>query len=157
MPTKSTLPTHTDRGTRITKGDDNEVFDYPTGRCASSGAPWPDPCAQELDARGLSANALALKLRVPADRLTEIIRGQRAISAETALRLGRYFGTGAAIPDESAEQLRTCARRAGTRRADQPGGRRGVAVTSPGAGSHTAIRQSASPPAASEPRPAPCS
>ena len=52
---------------------------------------------RSLDARGLSANALALKLRVPADRLTEIIRGQRAISAETALRLGRYFGTGAAI------------------------------------------------------------
>ena len=51
--------------------------------------------ADELDARGLSANALALKLRVPANWLTDIIRGQRAISAETALRLGRYFGTGA--------------------------------------------------------------
>jgi addiction module HigA family antidote len=45
----------------------------------------------------MSANALALKLRVPANRLTEIIRGERAISAETALRLGRYFGTGAAF------------------------------------------------------------
>jgi antitoxin HigA-1 len=32
---------------------------------------------------------------VPANRLTEILRGQRAISAETALSLGRYFGTGA--------------------------------------------------------------
>jgi addiction module HigA family antidote len=53
--------------------------------------------ACELLARGLTANALSLKLRVPANRLSEIIRGQRAISAETALRLGRYFGTGGAF------------------------------------------------------------
>jgi len=51
--------------------------------------------ASELAARGLTANALALKLRVPSNRLSEIIRGQRAISAETAMRLGRCFGTGA--------------------------------------------------------------
>jgi addiction module HigA family antidote len=49
----------------------------------------------ELTARGLSAHALALKLRVPANRISEIIAGKRAISPETALRLGRYFGTGA--------------------------------------------------------------
>jgi addiction module HigA family antidote len=51
----------------------------------------------ELSARGLSAHALALKLRVPANRISEIIAGKRSISAETALRLGRYFGTGAAF------------------------------------------------------------
>lgn len=51
----------------------------------------------ELAARELSASALALKLRVPANRLTEIVSGKRGISAETALRLGRYFGTGAAF------------------------------------------------------------
>ena len=51
----------------------------------------------ELDARGLSANALALALRVPSGRITEILAGKRAISADTALRLGRYFGTGAAF------------------------------------------------------------
>ena len=51
----------------------------------------------ELAARGLSAHALALKLRVPANRISEIITGKRGISAETALRLGRYFGTGAAF------------------------------------------------------------
>ena len=51
----------------------------------------------ELTARGLSAHALALKLRVPANRISEIIAGKRGISAETALRLGRYFGTGAAF------------------------------------------------------------
>lgn len=50
-----------------------------------------------MKARGLSANALALRLRVPANRLTGILRGERAITAETALRLGRFFGTGAAF------------------------------------------------------------
>ena len=41
----------------------------------------------------LSANALALALRVPATRIGEIVRGRRGITPETALRLGRYFGT----------------------------------------------------------------
>src|SRR5271166_4791927 len=94
MPMKSTLPTRTDRGARIVKGDDNEVFNYPTGVVLSQVHPG-HTLVRELDARGLSANALALKLRVPANRLTEIIRGQHAISAETTLRRGRYFGTGA--------------------------------------------------------------
>lgn len=51
----------------------------------------------ELSTRRLTANAIALKLRVPANRISEIIAGKRGISAETALRLGRYFGTGAAF------------------------------------------------------------
>jgi addiction module HigA family antidote len=50
--------------------------------------------AREMEARELSANALALKLRVPANRISEIVAGNRGISPETALRLGRYFGTG---------------------------------------------------------------
>ncbi|WP_293857862.1 HigA family addiction module antitoxin [uncultured Alsobacter sp.] len=50
--------------------------------------------AEELAARRLSAQALALAIRVPANRVTEIVAGRRRISAETALRLGRYFGTG---------------------------------------------------------------
>ncbi|HUB49444.1 MAG TPA: HigA family addiction module antitoxin [Acetobacteraceae bacterium] len=75
---------------------DDAIFEYP------GGAPLPPvhpgrTLASELSARSLSANALALKLRVPANRLSEIIRGQRGISAETALRLGRCFGTGAAF------------------------------------------------------------
>ncbi len=41
----------------------------------------------------LSANALALALRVPATRIGEIVRERRGITPETALRLGRYFGT----------------------------------------------------------------
>jgi antitoxin HigA-1 len=51
----------------------------------------------ELDARGLSANALALKLRVPANRLTEILNGKRGVSPETALRLSRCLGPSAAF------------------------------------------------------------
>ncbi|HTR16452.1 MAG TPA: HigA family addiction module antitoxin [Acetobacteraceae bacterium] len=47
----------------------------------------------EMKARNLSANALALKLRVPANRISDIVRNKRAITAETALRLGRAFGT----------------------------------------------------------------
>jgi antitoxin HigA-1 len=42
---------------------------------------------------GLSARALAKELDVPANRLTEIMRGTRDVSADTAIRLGRYFGT----------------------------------------------------------------
>ena len=49
----------------------------------------------ELQERQLSANQLALSLRVPANRITAILQGKRSITAETALRLGRYFGTGA--------------------------------------------------------------
>src|SRR5205809_4232298 len=49
--------------------------------------------ADILKESGLSANALALRLRVPANRITTMIQGRRAITAETALRLARYFGT----------------------------------------------------------------
>jgi addiction module HigA family antidote len=42
---------------------------------------------------GLSARALAKELGVPANRLTEIMRGTRDVTADTAIRLGRYFGT----------------------------------------------------------------
>ncbi len=44
---------------------------------------------------GLSANALAIALRVPAPRINDIARERRAITADTALRLARYFGTSA--------------------------------------------------------------
>jgi len=47
---------------------------------------------RELTARELSANRLALSLRLPSSRIVEILNGNRGISAETALRLGRFFG-----------------------------------------------------------------
>lgn len=48
-----------------------------------------------LKESGLSINALALALRVPANRIGGIVKGQRGITADTALRLARYFGTSA--------------------------------------------------------------
>ena len=42
---------------------------------------------------GLTANRLATELMVPVTRVNDIARGKRAISADTALRLARYFGT----------------------------------------------------------------
>ena len=42
---------------------------------------------------GLSMNQLALALRVPGNRINAIVAGERGITADTALRLGRYFGT----------------------------------------------------------------
>jgi len=50
---------------------------------------------RELGARNLSANKLALAIRVPSGRITQILNGKRGISAETALRLSRYFGNSA--------------------------------------------------------------
>jgi addiction module HigA family antidote len=42
---------------------------------------------------GLSANALAQALRVPAPRINDIVRERRAVTPDTALRLARFFGT----------------------------------------------------------------
>jgi addiction module HigA family antidote len=42
---------------------------------------------------GLSANALAVALRVPATRISAVIKGERSVTADTALRLARFFGT----------------------------------------------------------------
>ena len=48
---------------------------------------------EELEEFGLSANALAKALDVPTNRVTAILKGQRGVTADTALRLSRYFGT----------------------------------------------------------------
>lgn len=50
---------------------------------------------RELAERDLSANKLALALRVPSGRITSILNGKRSISPDTALRLARYFGNSA--------------------------------------------------------------
>jgi antitoxin HigA-1 len=44
---------------------------------------------------GMSVNALALALRVPATRIGAIVKGERSVTADTALRLSRFFGTSA--------------------------------------------------------------
>src|SRR5680860_1891523 len=50
--------------------------------------------AEELQARGVSQAELARALRVPASRVSEVIRGRRSVNADLALRLGRWMGTG---------------------------------------------------------------
>jgi addiction module HigA family antidote len=47
---------------------------------------------RELAARKISANRLSLDIGVPSGRITDILNGRRSITADTALRLGRYFG-----------------------------------------------------------------
>ncbi len=56
----------------------------------------PGEALQEiLKVGGQSANALALALRIPANRITQILKGDRSITADTAMRLARYFSTSA--------------------------------------------------------------
>ena len=49
--------------------------------------------AEELRELSMSAAELARNLNVPTNRITEILHGQRAITGDTALRLGHFFGT----------------------------------------------------------------
>ena len=49
--------------------------------------------AEELEELGMSAAELARQLKVPTNRITGILNGQRAITGDTALRLGHFFGT----------------------------------------------------------------
>jgi len=65
----------------------------------------------------MSANELAKALGVPTNRINEIIRGKRGISGDTALRLGRWFGTGPDIWMNLQKKLRTAAGGRGNRRA----------------------------------------
>jgi addiction module HigA family antidote len=66
---------------------------------------------------GLTAHALALALRVPANRITAILAGERAVTAETALRLARHFGTSAGfwLNLQKAYELDVAERAAGER------------------------------------------
>ena len=48
---------------------------------------------EDLDALGMSAAELARRIEVPVNRITEILNGRRAVTGDTALRLGRFFGT----------------------------------------------------------------
>jgi addiction module HigA family antidote len=49
--------------------------------------------AEELKTLGMSAAELARKIRVPTNRVTQILNGQRSITGDTALRLAHFFGT----------------------------------------------------------------
>ena len=52
-----------------------------------------DHLAEELKELGISAAELARQIEVPVNRVTSIINRQRAVTADTALRLGHWFGT----------------------------------------------------------------
>jgi addiction module HigA family antidote len=71
--------------------------------------------AEELKEIGISASELARQLRVPPNRITAILNGQRAISGDTALRLAHFFGT---TPEfwlnlQSLYEIRLAARKSG--------------------------------------------
>jgi addiction module HigA family antidote len=51
--------------------------------------------ADDLRALNMSASALARQLKVPTNRITEILNGERAVTGDTALRLAHFFGTSA--------------------------------------------------------------
>jgi len=51
--------------------------------------------AEQLEELNMSAAELARQIRVPTNRVTQIVNGQRAITGDTALRLGHFFGTSA--------------------------------------------------------------
>ena len=48
---------------------------------------------EDLEALGMSASELARCIDVPVNRVTQILNGRRAVTGDTALRLGRFFGT----------------------------------------------------------------
>jgi len=56
--------------------------------------PHPGEILQEefLEPLGMSQNALAQAIGVPSNRINELVRGRRGVTADTDLRLGRYFG-----------------------------------------------------------------
>ena len=61
--------------------------------------------SDELDEIGLTAKKLAGVIEVPPNRLYQILAGKRNITADTALRLGRYFGHVSRFLDESAKRV----------------------------------------------------
>ena len=71
--------------------------------------------AEELEALGMTAAALARRIKVPTNRITEIINGQRAITGDTALRLAHFFGTSAEfwLNLQTLYDLRLAERKAG--------------------------------------------
>jgi addiction module HigA family antidote len=71
--------------------------------------------AEELEELAVSPTELARQLEVPANRVTQIINGKRAITGDTALRLGHWFGMSPQfwLNLQSAYEIRIAAERAG--------------------------------------------
>lgn len=77
---------------------------------------------EELEALCISATSLARQIQVPPNRITGIINGSRSVTADTALRLGHWFGTSAEfwMNLQKSWELRMAAREAGTKIAKLP-------------------------------------
>jgi addiction module HigA family antidote len=71
--------------------------------------------ADELEELAVSPTELARQIKVPANRLTQIIQGKRAVTGDTALRLGHWFGTSAQfwLNLQSAHDIRVAAAEVG--------------------------------------------
>ncbi len=71
---------------------------------------------EDLNALDMSAAELARRIEVPVNRITQILNGQRAITGDTALRLGRFFGTSAEfwLNLQKIYELRRAERKNGT-------------------------------------------
>ena len=78
--------------------------------------------AEQLEALNMSAAELSRQLRVPTNRITEILNGQRAVTGDTALRLGHFFGTSAEfwLNLQKLYELRRAEERAGETIKDLP-------------------------------------
>lgn len=75
----------------------NDIFEAPPDGFPMEPVHPGQLLADEITSRGLAAHALGLKLRVPANRITEIVNGKRGVSPDAALRLSRYLDPGAAF------------------------------------------------------------
>ena len=75
--------------------DKTDFSDVSTGERLANVTPGEVLKLDFMESMGLSARAFARDLDVPANRMTEIVNGRRAITAETAILLGRRFGTSA--------------------------------------------------------------
>lgn len=91
---------------------ETDFSDVATGEAIPPSTPGDILRREFLEPMGLSANALARALHVPANRITAILNGQRSITADTALRLARFFGTSPEfwINLQSAHDLRLAQR-----------------------------------------------
>jgi addiction module HigA family antidote len=78
--------------------------------------------AEELAELGVTPTELARQLKVPANRISQIIQGKRSISGDTALRLGHWFGTSGQfwLNLQGAYEIRVAAKQAGAEIARLP-------------------------------------
>jgi len=70
-----------------------DFSDVATGQSLQPVSPGDILLHDFMEPLGLSANALAIALHVPTNRITSILAATRGVTADTALRLARYFGT----------------------------------------------------------------